>query len=212
MLFTDEEVADVGDEAERLTENEHGIVPDEAVEHDHARTQQRHGPEPGGQDRPAKPHGTIPLVDEPQRKNQLSARTEQQQPERHFVVLQERTEKERRIVPDGAQGCHGSQQQHDPEEKRQGTPQILGIEIPEIDVVGDELPEDDGEVVAQPTVEEQQPRPGHAAYPVGRRRNDLAGPLRKDPLHENPCREKRLGEKPDGINPPGRHRLRSATV
>ena len=73
-------------------------------------------------------------------------------------------------------------------------PDAAGIEIPEIDVVGDELSENDGEVVSQPAVDHEQIGAADAEHPEEGWRDDFFRPFRLDPLMEHAQGEEALGE------------------
>ena len=52
-----------------------------------------------------------------------------------------------------------AKQQQEPERRVNLPPQTVGLQIPEIDVIGKELSENDGEIIAQPAVQQKQAGP-----------------------------------------------------
>ena len=202
VFASDKEVAGIGYESDRLTQNEHRVEANQTVADNHGRAHEAHGPESDRQARLAVARRVEPLVDEAQRENRLPYGAEEQQPEGHLVVLEEVPHEGLGMAGDGHERRHGREEQHSPQQQRNAAVESLQIEVPEVDVVGNQLPEDDGEVVAQPSVEEEQPRPGQRTYPVGRGRDDAVRPLREDPLDEDARREEELRQKADGVNPP----------
>ncbi len=91
-------------------------------------------------------------------------------------------------------GRNGGADEEDAEPWAGVSPDAFGLEVPEIDVVGDELAEYDGEVAAEDAVEAEEVGAGDAEDPEYGGGEHLAGALRHDPLHEDAGREESLGE------------------
>ena len=68
-------------------------------------------------------------------------------------------------------------------------PIVFDVEVPDVNVIGNQLPQDDGKVVAQPPVKEQQVRPQQAQQPEDAGRHHPFRPLGQYPLEQQPSRE-----------------------
>ena len=79
-------------------------------------------------------------------------------------------------------------------------PNPFFVEVPQVDVVGDELPEDDGEVVPKPTIDQEEPRADDAEHPIEYGRLHLATLLGDNPLHKYSRRETPLRQQTNGSN------------
>lgn len=157
------------------------------------------------------PVAVVPLVDEAHGENELACRPEDEQPHGHLRIVEEAVDKGAGIAQHGCH-CHDGQgEDKGAHHHRQLPPHALDVEVPNVDVVGDELPEDDREVVAQPAVDEEQDAACQAAHPVYHGRHDFLGPLRHDPLHQHAGREEPLCQEAQSIyQPRGAHRLASS--
>lgn len=202
VSIADEEIAGIGAEPDRLSQNQHRIEPRHTVADDHRRTHKTHHPESDGKTRLPVPGGIDPLINEAQREDGLPERPEDKQCKRHLLVPEKGIDECARMTGDGNERRNGRSDQHEACQTGNLSVDPLDIQIPEIHVIGDELPEDDGKVLAQPSVEEQQPRTGQRTDPVGRWRDDPVGALGEHPLYHDPRREEELRQEADGINPP----------
>ena len=141
------------------------------------------------------------LVHEPQCEHNLSQRPEYQKPRRNVGIAEQGTEEAVGIAETEKQSDDRSQSQDPTQHLGQRLPDFLGPEIPHINIVSDDLPQDNGKILPEPSVKRQKPSPGYAQYPVDLRALDLMRPLRDEPLQQQAGRKQKLGYQAYQINP-----------
>ena len=121
--------------------------------------------------------------------HQLTKRAINQQPNGDIVGLEEVLHKDVHIVYQEDSSQHGGKQQYNLQQWVYTLPNTFFVEVPQVDVVGDELPEDDGEVVPKPTIDQEEPRADDAEHPIEYGRLHLA-----TLLGDNPCSSSKYAE------------------
>lgn len=108
---------------------------------------------PAGRLRLASAARIEPLVDEAEGEYDLSGRTVDEHPQRYVIVAEETGDGCLRVMSHGYDKSERQQIEQSARHQWQAVPCALDVEVPDIDVVGDHLADDYGEVVAQPSVE-----------------------------------------------------------
>lgn len=103
--------------------------------------------------------GIIPLVDKADGEDELSRRAEDEQPQRHRAVMQEVRDEVLSLREHHTQCRQRQCKDSHAEDHRDARLHSFDIQVPDIDIIGDELTEDDTEIVPQPAVDEQQDTP-----------------------------------------------------
>lgn len=141
----------------------------------------------------------VPLVDKTQGEDDLSGRTPYQKGQWHGVIMEEGVYECRYVMEHHAESQERKRHDDNADSQRHLMPYAFDVEVPYIYVVGDDLTKDNGEVVAEPSVDEKEDAARKAAYPIGVGRDHLFGLLREYPLYEHSCGEEALGDEADGI-------------
>lgn len=92
LVFVDDDVARVGDEAHRLPKNQDRVEAENAVAHDDSRPYKADNPEAHGKDGGVAAIAIIPLIDEPDGEDDLPGGAEDEQPQWHILVAEEALE------------------------------------------------------------------------------------------------------------------------
>ena len=202
-----DDVARVGHEPHRLPQEEHGVEADNGIADDCGRPDEADNPEAHGQHGGMAAVGIVPLIHEAEGEYHLSGAAQYHQPGRDAVVSEKLVYEGRYVFQHKSDGHDGQQRHDEPQHRRHATPHVLDVEIPNINVIGDKLPQDDGEVAAQPAVDVEQNAPYQTEYPEHVGRQHLAGTFGEYPLHKEPAGEKSLSQKADGVYQRIAHRL-----
>lgn len=156
VAVPEHEVAGVGYEAYALAEDEDGVVSEDGVAYYYEAACQGYYPEACGEFRLAATAGVEPLVDEAEGEDYLAGGAVDYHPQGDVVIAEEAVDGGVCVV---RYGYYQRQwQQGDDGSQRRGhfMPYALDVEVPDVDVIGDYLPDDYGEIVAQPAVEAKQ--------------------------------------------------------
>jgi hypothetical protein len=176
-MFSYYDIAGISYEPNRLPQYQHRIQTEDTISDDDARPDKTDYPEPDRQDGLLTFIGIIPLIDESDGKYHLTRRTEDEQRNRDIVIMEKIMDESwyiRQHETDSHDGQYGYQKT---EYNRYFVPDTFHIEIPNIDVIRNQLSEDDGEIITHPTVTEQQDAADETANPIQIRRDDTLAPL-----------------------------------
>ena len=146
------------------------------------------------------PIAVIPLIDKPQREYHLSCRAPNKQQWRNRLVMEEAPDERRNVMQHHSECEEGQRDNDNPSHKRNFMPHPFDVEVPYINVIRYNLSEDNGKVIAQPSVYKQQNTSCQTAYPVGVRRDNFLRFLRENPLDKHPRREETLRQEAYGID------------
>ena len=113
-------------------------------------------PEACGEFRLAATAGVKPLVDEAEGEYYLAGGAVDYHPQGDVVIAEEAVDGGLCVVRHGYYQCQRQQDYDGPQRCGYFMPYALDVEVPDVDVIGDYLPDDYGEVVAQPAVEAKQ--------------------------------------------------------
>lgn len=100
------DVSRVGDESQRLSEDEHRVESEDAVIDDDTSAHKVDDPEAHGQHRRMVAVAVVPLVDESHGEDDLSGGAEDEEPQRHVLVVEQMHEELRTLCTHG-DGNHG---------------------------------------------------------------------------------------------------------
>ena len=198
-FVADYEVAHVGYQAERLAQNQDGVVAYESVRHDDGRADDADDPEAGRKHRFAVLAAHEPLVDEPQREQHLPGAAVDDEPHRDVVDVEEMLHEPLRVAGHIRDGYDRSDQQQHAQYDVHTLPYAFHVQVPQVYVVADELAQHYGKIVAQPAVDAQQVGAADAQDPEDGGRQHLLGLLRQNPLHQDARREETLRHESDAV-------------
>ena len=97
--------------------------------------------------------GVDKLINESQGKYDLTSRPENQKPQRYIFVIQKGAGKSGEITKHQSCSHQGSNDQNYFEDTSYFFPLALHVQIPQIDIVGDKLAEDNGKIVTQNAID-----------------------------------------------------------
>ena len=142
-LAPEHEIPDICDESEGLPQNQHRVVPEYSVGDDERRTEQAYDPKACRQERFFTPYGVEPLIDKPQGKHYLSRRAEEEQPDRYVFIAEECVGKRSEVRQDKC--CRHNRRGYEDyfQENAETLPKPFPVQIPKIDIIGNELSEND---------------------------------------------------------------------
>lgn len=165
------------------------ITAQQGVGNDYKRAAQTNQPKAQRQHRLSLTARVEPLIDETQREDDLSRCAHSDQPHRQVAMCKEvRT----RRIPIREQPHHACNRyrDNDPLQRQpKSFPRVVCVEVPDIDIICNQLPDDNREVVAQPAIETEYARRDHTDLPEDRGREHLLGTFAHNPLHEESRRE-----------------------
>ena len=146
LAAADDEVAAVGDQADALADNQDGVGAEDGVGTDGQGAYQGYPPEACGEHAPAQAHGVEPLVDEAEGEDDLSGGAVEQQPKGDVGVGEEAAGGSLGVADNRDAQCYRQDAQQDACPGGYLDQGALDAQVPQVDVVGEELAEDDGEV------------------------------------------------------------------
>ena len=99
----------------------------------------------------------------------LSCRAEYHQPERNVVITEETLEIYGGILEKQQHRYYWRGQQHRLQKQPETLPDTFGVQIPQIYIIGNELSEYYGKIIAENTIDEHEVGSDNTQYPVCRR-------------------------------------------
>ena len=160
------DVAGIGEEADGLAKDENRVGAETAVADDDGAANETDNPESDRQNGLVAAVAVVPLVNEPESKYYLACGAPNKEGQGNAVIVEEVFDEGLGIAEHHSDGQKGQGADEGAEGEREFVPYSFDVKIPDIDVVGDYLSEDDGEVIAHPSIEKKQDAADKAENPI----------------------------------------------
>lgn len=203
--MVEHDIAGISEEAHRLAKDQDGVEAEYAVTDDYETPREADPPKAHRQDGFVAAVTVIPLINKPEREDHLPGGAPKEQPRGNGAVVEEAQDKIINVGKEQPHGQHRQKEYYPPYQQRQLVPEAFDIQIPNVNIIGNELAEDDGKIIAQPAIQKKQYTARKREYPVEIWRHHLPGPLRQEPLHQHPGGEKALRQEANRVNKPRRY-------
>ena len=195
FVQSDYDIAGIDQRPRELSQQICPLATHDGIRHDEQRPDKTDYPKTDRQHRFVSVARIEPLIDESDRKDRLPRDAVNKEPNGNPRIGKKAC---LCLVPteyEQPNACRNRQaKEYDPQQPMHLLPRAFGLEIPDVNIVGDRLSENDDEIVAEPAIYAEQERCNHTHLPKDDRRNNFAGAFRHHPLHNHPTRKQSLSQ------------------